>query len=232
MNAMDENTRRYYLDAMGIQCWQLRDAENHGDDSALVHEAGGQVVAAENTWPQLETDIQQCTNCSLHATRTQAIVGGGKRSAKLMFVLLAPGSADDEAGSICSGEAGELLSKMLSAINTSVDDVYITSLLKCCVPAAHTVTPKEIAACSYHLNQQVRLIKPRRVVVLGETAMRCLVQKDLSLDDYRAVNEQSPFQLASVPVFASYSPAELLSQAGNKRKAWLDLQQLQKIIES
>jgi len=240
---LDENTRRYYLDVMGIQCWQLLDAENlqPASDETLIEnnrdvtsvdvaaDADASINVRAQAWPQLENAIKQCSKCQLCNSRKQVIVGRGSQSAELMFVLLSPNSGDDETGAICSGEAGELFSKMLTAINISINDVYITSLLKCSVPTNHTVSPKEIQSCNEYLKHQIQLIRPKLLVVLGETAIRCLLQKTMSLDDYRAKNAGSQYQVESVPLFVSYSPQELLQQAENKRKAWSDLQQLQKL---
>lgn len=239
---LDEAARRYYLDIMGIQCWELRDKANPTvvepvsqlEAETVSTGAGSDVFAAgpvDFDWPSLETAIQQCNKCQLHTARKQAIMGRGSHTAELMFVLLSPDSSDDNAGVICSGEAEQLFSKMLSAINISIKDVYITSLLKCCASAEHTITPNEIQHCNDHLKQQIRLIQPKLLVVLGEAAIRCLVQKNMSLDDYRAMNAEAHYQIDSVPVFVSYSPQELLLKAENKRLAWSDLQQLQKILE-
>ncbi|MFV9616327.1 MAG: uracil-DNA glycosylase [Gammaproteobacteria bacterium] len=245
---LDENTRRYYLDVLGIQCWQLRDAEDGpvADRPAEEKQAAERgslaadnkdvistdVITEGNNWPQLETTIQQCDKCQLSVSRKQAIAGRGNQSAEWMFILLAPGSSDDEAGTICSGDANDLFSKMLAAINVPIDDIYITSLLKCKVPVRHTVSPQEIKHCFAYLKQQIQLIQPKLLIVLGGTAIRCLLQKNLSLDDFRAMNTSEPSYIESVPVFVSYSPQELLQQAENKRKAWADLQQLQKLIEN
>ena len=219
---LDENTRRYYLDAMGVQCWQLRESP--------VTVVEGDVN--DPTWPQLENDIQGCTRCQLHESRKQAISGRGNTGADLFFVLLAPTSIDDESGRLCDGEAGALFTRMLSAIDISIDDVYITSLLKCSVPAVHTVSAKEIQSCNVYLQQQLQLIQPRLVVVLGETANQCLFQKALSLDDFRAMNTGSNQQINAIPLFSSYSPEELLKQPENKRNAWSDLQLIQKQLGS
>jgi len=246
--SLDENTRRYYLDVMGIQCWQLRDAEDRpvvnrpaadrqaAERGSLVANnrdvTSADIITDADNWSQLETTIQQCDKCQLCATRKQAIAGRGNQSAELMFVLLAPAGSDDEAATICSGEANDLFGKMLAAINVPIEDVYITSLLKCQVPAKHTVSPQEVKQCFVYLKQQMQLIQPKLLVVLGETTIRCLLQKNLSLDDFRVMNTESQYQLESVPLFVSYSPQELLQQAENKRKAWSDLQQLQKIVEN
>jgi DNA polymerase len=233
VSPLDENTRRYYLDVMGVQCWQLREAPRpviEHSSSERSQSDNRDVVTLD--WSQLNSNIQNCVNCPLHQSRKQALTGRGNTAADLFFVLLAPTSSDDESGIVCGGEASELFSKMLSAINISIEDVYITSLLKCSVTTAHTISPKEVLTCSTYLQQQIQLVQPRLVVVLGETTVQCLFQKTLSLDDFRTMNSDSSQQIHSVPVFVSYSPEELLQQPDNKRNAWSDLQQMQKILSS
>lgn len=239
-DTLDENTRRYYLDVMGVQCWQLLDIDDQQvaepiDESREVDKdvVSAQPVGNDISWPQLDTAIQQCGKCPLHETREQSVTGRGRQSAELMFVLLSPEINGEAAGVLLTAEADDLFSKMLSAIKLSMDDVYITTLLKCAVPAQHTVTPYELKQCNDYLKQQVRLVQPKQLIVLGETATRCLLQKNSTLDDFReqvnaAAQPGNTFE--SVPLFVSYSPQELLLQPENKRKAWLDLQQLQKKI--
>lgn len=232
---MDENTRRYYLDAMGVQCWESLDAQpapaSLSAENALdtpVENIDMDVAVA--SYAVLENSVQACTNCALHTTRKQAIVGRGNQSANLMFVLLSPAANDDNNNLLCSGEAGELFSKMLAAININIDDVYITSLLKCAVPANHIVSAQEIQSCESYLQQQIQQLQPELLVVLGETAARYLLQQEQTIDDCRALNQSMTQQFASLPLFFSYSPEELLLQPENKRKAWTDLQQLQKMV--
>jgi len=254
MTLLDENTRRYYLETMGIQCWQLHADEQQLQDERedLVSEAGiiespvintpvkkdqgGDMQASEAAdWQQLHTAVEQCESCALYRNRTQAVVNvdTGDISASLMFVVLSP----DDHGQLLTTGAKALFEKMLAAIGLSLDEIYLTSMLKCPVPPNHTVSAKEILSCQQHLQQQVQLVKPKSLVVLGDTAARCLLQKNLSLDDLRdgynlkkSIQEQ--FAVGGVPLFVSYSPEELLNHPENKRKAWTDLQQLQKISDS
>ena len=238
VSPLDENTRRYYLDVMGVQCWESIQSKAESD-SASRDVSPSQVEGNATALLKLETDVQQCAKCQLQTTRKQAITGRGSKSAELMFVLLSPDLNDDESGVICSGEANELFAKMLSAINISINDVYITSLLKCSVPAQHTISTTELHYCIDYLKQQVQLIQPALLIILGQTTARCLLQKDFSLDDFRQlintdITEKTATvsnQFESVPLLVSYSPQELLQQPECKRKAWADLQQLQKIIE-
>ena len=152
-----------------------------------------------------------------------------------MFVLLSPDKSDDESGVLCAGESFDLFSKMLAAINISIDDVYITSLLKCHVPDLHTVFTSEVHHCNNYLSQQICIVKPDLLIVLGDTAVRCALQKDADLDKLRdelnTVDVSNSFRFEGVPLFVSYSPQELLRKAESKRKAWADLKMIQQAIQ-
>lgn len=253
---MDENTRRYYLDTMGIQCWQKLDTEGsvqqpesrqseaqqpepkqpepkQPEPKQPIEEAVNAAVELpvdrdvdRLDWPSFEAAVKQCQQCALRTADHLPVTGIGNRSSDLMFVLLAP--AADRA--FLTTQANALFVKMLAAIDIAIDDVYITSLLKCPVPVNHTISPAQVISCRQHLNQQIRMVSPRRLVVLGETAARCLLQKNQSLDELRDLYNQSQQPLEDALLFLSYSPEELLLQVEDKRKAWADLQQLQALI--
>lgn len=236
-SVLDENTRRYYLDAMGIQCWQSLDTGSATEVNTDVTPA--QVITSEVSWLQLEKNIQRCNQCQRHQSRKQAIVGRGSKTAELMFVLLSPNVLDDTSGVICEGDSGDLFTKMLAAIDIAISDVYITSLLKCHAAITPTISPDEIQQCNNHLSQQIQLIQPKLLIVLGEAAAQCLLQENLPFDELRvSCNKDkdihSPltdkYQFNDVPLFFSYSPDELLQNTENKRKAWSDLQALKQII--
>lgn len=236
-SVLDENTRRYYLDAMGIQCWQSLETETKIENNTDV--TSSESLTNEVNWLQLETSIQQCNKCQRHQSRKQAIVGRGNKSADLMFVLLSPNAIDDGSATMCDGDSGDLLTKMLAAIDISIDDVYITSLLKCHSADTQTVSPDEIQRCNTHLSQQIQLIQPKLLIVLGEPASQYLLQESLPLDDLRVncnkgknINSSvtDKYQFNDIPLFVSYSPDELLQNAENKRKAWSDLQALKQIV--
>lgn len=241
VTTVDENTRRYYLDIMGIQCWELIQGGVESD-SVTTSQADTLEPERDESMQQLALDVQHCNSCQLHTDRKQAITGRGHLSPELMFVFLSPDQKDDDSGILCSGEANSLFTKMLAAIDIAIDDVYITSLLKCRVSVNHTVSPSEINHCSDFLKRQVHLLRPRLLVVLGETAARCMLQRDASLDNLRSEinagvssdmishNSSNYQHFESVPLFVSYSPRELVQQTENKRKAWQDLQQIQKIL--
>ena len=223
---MDEQLRRYYLDQLGIQCWQ---------SLPVVHDevSGTEPVAAVHDEPSLtiEQAVQECAACPLHQGRKQALPGRGDTGCDVLVLLASPSAQDDMAGRICSGEQGELLDKMLAAIGLSTDEVYITCLLKCAVPAQHTIMPAEVEHCRKHLDAQLAAIRPGHVLMLGELTARCFFQQDSSLDAFREeinVHADAPGSVyGGAKLMVSYSPQELIQAPACKRKAWQDLQLLQ-----
>ena len=227
---MDEQLRRYYLDQLGIQCWQSATEQVAGPVDEVV-DTGSLSTAAASPAPSLEQAVLGCTACSLHRHREQALPGRGDADAEVLVLLPHPSVEDDRAGSLCGGEQGALLEKMLAAIGLSFGQVYITSLLKCAVPARHTIMPVEIDQCRAHLDAQISTIRPGHILVLGELTARCLFQQDRTLDDFRRdINGGRDVVMGvykDIRLLASYSPQELLERPACKRKAWQDLQLLQ-----
>ncbi|HHJ34428.1 MAG TPA: hypothetical protein ENJ87_01550 [Gammaproteobacteria bacterium] len=227
--SLDENARRYYLDVMGIQCWQSLDPLQQGSEQrgeSVTPEDDREVVVAN--WSGFEKRVQQCADCRLHEMRKKPITGRGDQSAELMFVLLSPTSNDDESGMLCSGEAGELFARMLSAIDIAIEKIYMTSLLKCALPGTRTASAEQVRSCDQYLLQQIKMVQPKLIIILGEQAARLLLQDDRPLDNFRAMNAGGQDKIHSLPLFVSYSPHELLQRPEHKREAWSDLQLLQK----
>ncbi len=218
--ALDENSRRYYLDVMGVQCWQLLESE---DVVLQTPAAAEKEVVEQNVARDVDKSVQY------------DVLSRGNESADMMFVLLSPNANDEISGELCSGEEGVLLTKMLAAIKVSIADVYITSLLKSSSSAGDAITSSEMEQCKAQLKQQIQKVKPKVLIALGEASAQILSKQKMPLDRLREqVNtngNKSEAHFESIPLFVSYSPTELLQKAENKRKAWLDLQQLQKRLQ-
>lgn len=124
---------------------------------------------------QLHETIRSCRNCGLHATRTQAVPGVGPCPATIMIVGEAPGFNEDRQGEPFVGAAGKLLDTLLARIGLSRSDVYITNVLKCRPPMNRDPMPNEVEACSPYLKQQLDLVKPKVVLILGRHALERLM---------------------------------------------------------
>lgn len=124
---------------------------------------------------ELAQHCNQCQRCELGSTRTHAVVGRGNLKAPIMIVGEAPGQNEDETGLPFVGRSGQLLDKILSSVNlTTEEDVYIANINKCRPPNNRVPTPNEIAACLPYLQEQIRLIDPKIILLTGATAVKGL----------------------------------------------------------
>jgi uracil-DNA glycosylase family 4 len=125
--------------------------------------------------PSLSAAVHNCRQCPLGHSRTKAVPGVGPGDARIMIVGEAPGQNEDLQGEPFVGAAGKLLDQLLRGIGLSRGDVFITNILKCRPPGNRDPLPAEAEACSPYLEQQLRLIKPEVVLVLGRHALARLL---------------------------------------------------------
>jgi len=163
----------------------------------------------------------------LAKSRTKFVFGVGNDSADLMCIGEAPGRDEDLKGEPFVGAAGQLLDKMLAAIGFARDEVYIANVIKCRPPSNRDPEPDEVMQCLPYLQQQVALIKPKVILVLGRIAARHLLECDESLSNLRL--QTHSFGAARVVV--TYHPAALLRNPQWKRKAWDDIQRVRKLYD-
>ncbi|NHI83503.1 MAG: uracil-DNA glycosylase [Candidatus Thorarchaeota archaeon] len=123
----------------------------------------------------LHAMIAHCTECPLHATRTNAVPGEGAVDAKIMFVGEAPGAQEDKLGRPFVGRSGELLTELIEGIGLTRKEVFITSVLKSRPPNNRTPKKSEIDACLPYLDRQLEIIDPELVVLLGGVAVSSLI---------------------------------------------------------
>ncbi len=216
-----EDVRRYYLDTMGIQVWQS--LEQPPDDMETEAPANRDIV-----WQQLEQAVSSCTKCELHASRTQTVFGVGNKNADLLIIGEAPGRDEDLQGEPFVGRAGQLLNAMLAAIGFQRDQVYIANILKCRPPNNRDPKPEEAEACDSWLRQQIELIQPVVILVLGRIAAHKLLNTDQSLGALRG----KQYNYEGIPLIVSYHPAYLLRKPVDKRKSWQDLKQIKYLLNS
>jgi uracil-DNA glycosylase family 4 len=120
---------------------------------------------------QLYAQVQSCTKCPLHQSRTRAVPGEGSEHAEVMFIGEAPGFHEDRQGRPFVGAAGQFLDELLEMIGLRRDAVYICNVLKCRPPQNRDPQPDEIEACRPYLDRQIELIQPKMVVTLGRFSM-------------------------------------------------------------
>ncbi|HDP68102.1 MAG TPA: uracil-DNA glycosylase [Candidatus Marinimicrobia bacterium] len=179
-------------------------------------------------WEELETRVRDCQKCALARTRTQVVFGAGNRNAGLLLIGEAPGQQEDLQGEPFVGRAGQLLDRILAAIQLGRQEVYIANILKCRPPNNRTPSSAEIENCEPYLLRQIELIQPALIVCLGLTAAQTLLRVETNLRDLRG----NVYNYHGVDLVVTYHPAALLRNMGLKKYAWEDFQNIQKLYKA
>jgi uracil-DNA glycosylase family 4 len=124
---------------------------------------------------ELHGRVRQCTECPLHLTRTQAVPGYGPVTARVMAVGEAPGENEDREGKPFVGAAGRLLTSLLESVGLDRRDIYITNIVKCRPPGNRDPMPGEVESCSHFLDEQIELLQPDVILLLGRHALTRLL---------------------------------------------------------
>ncbi len=127
-------------------------------------------MSIDYLWQELENAIKNCTRCQLYKNRKNAVPGEGPKETFVMFIGEAPGVTEDEMGRPFVGAAGKLLTMIMENLGISRNSIYITNVVKCRPPNNREPNDEEIEKCNIYLETQIRLIKPRIIVTLGNIA--------------------------------------------------------------
>jgi DNA polymerase len=169
-----------------------------------------------------DADIHDCQNCPLGATRKRFVFGSGNPKAEVMFVGEAPGADEDAQGLPFVGRAGQLLTKIIESTQTwKRQQVFICNVLKCRPPGNRTPLPEEVEQCLPHLEEQVRIIKPRLIMALGASAAQALLATREPVGKLR--NRWHDY--SGIPLRVTYHPAALLRFEGYKKDVWGDMKE-------
>ena len=171
---------------------------------------------------------------NLQKTARNLVVYDGNLNAKVMLIGEAPGRDEDQQGIPFVGRAGQLLNKMLLAINLQREDVYITNVVNWRPPDNRTPNDEEILEFLPFLQRQIDIIKPKFIFLLGGVAAKAILSTPLALGKLRGKwHEYKSLNLdESIPTIASYHPAFLLRSPQYKKHSWEDLQMLQEKLKN
>lgn len=167
-------------------------------------------------------DICHCHLCPLGDSRTKFVYGVGNPEADLMFVGEAPGRDEDLKGEPFVGRAGQLLDKILIAMQMTRQEVYIANILKCRPPGNRDPQPDEMDKCFPFLKEQVRLIRPKAICALGRIAAQALLETKTPLGKLR----RQWHNFEGIATLVTYHPAALLRFPKYKRDTWEDMQMI------
>ena len=182
---------------------------------------------ADISWKLFHQQVQDCTLCSLYATATHKVPGQGDIHSPLMFIGEGPGQREDEEGIAFIGPAGQLLTKMLSAIYLPRDRVYICNIVKCRPPQNRDPLPEEQELCIAWLRRQFALIRPKIIVCLGRIAAARIIKPDIRIKKEHG----KIFRKGGVIMMPILHPAALLRNPADKPAAFEDFLRLQQLIE-
>lgn len=211
---MDETTRLHYLQAMGIETWQLK------SPSSLKNLTEKDLsIVTNDLWTQLTQEVNRCQKCDLYKTRTQTVFGSGNFNADWLFIGEAPGENEDLQGLPFIGNAGLLLTEMIRALGLKRDDVFIANILKCRPPNNRDPKVNEITACHDYLKRQQALINPKIIIAVGRVAAQKLLKSTAPMKELRG----KVHKIDHIPLVVIYHPAYLLRFLGQKRTTWQDL---------
>ena len=132
-------------------------------------------------WEQLEADSRQCNKCRLCKTRNNVVFGTGNKNADLMFIGEGPGADEDLQGKPFVGKAGKLMNMAFEAIGLEREDVYIANIVKCRPPSNRNPENDETMACLNYLRNQVILVRPKVIVLLGSVALKNILGQEYGI---------------------------------------------------
>ena len=187
---------------------------------AVPSARGDEPWQSATTLAALDSMICGCLHCALGQTRTRFVFGVGNPHADIVVIGEAPGADEDAQGEPFVGRAGQLLNKILEAVEIAREEVFICNILKCRPPNNRDPLPSEVAQCEPYLHAQLALIRPKIMLALGRIAAQTLLRTNASLTTLRATTHA----YQGIPLMVTYHPAALLRNPNWKRPTWEDVQ--------
>lgn len=186
------------------------------------------LAKSSETLEQIWTEIGECTRCGLCEGRTQVVNTHGNGNARLMFVGEAPGADEDAQGKPFVGRAGQLLTKMIEAMGMKRENVIIGNVNRCRPPGNRQPTLEEAAICRPFLFREIAAIQPQVIVVMGNTALRNLLEEREGISRVRGKFRD----FRGIKVMPTFHPAYLLRDPSKKRETWEDLKLVRDFLDS
>ena len=186
------------------------------------------LTKSTETFEQIHAEIGDCTRCPLHLERTHVVHTEGNRKARLMFVGEAPGADEDAQARPFVGRAGQLLTKIIEAIGMKREEVLIGNVNRCRPPGNRAPMPDEASTCKPYLLREIAVAQPEVIVVLGNTAMKNLLDTREGITRLRGIFQD----YKGIKVMPTFHPAYLLRDPSKKRETWEDLKKVRAYLDS
>ncbi|HEY0431304.1 MAG TPA: uracil-DNA glycosylase [Pyrinomonadaceae bacterium] len=186
------------------------------------------IQKSSESFEDIWAEVGDCTRCPLHQARTNIVHTDGNRKARLMFVGEAPGADEDAQARPFVGRAGQLLTKIIEAIGLKREEVLIGNVNRCRPPANRPPTPEEVSTCKPFLLREIAVVQPEVIVVLGNTAMKNLL--DIKQGITRVRGQFQDYH--GVKVMPTFHPAYLLRDPSKKKETWEDLKKVRDYLDT
>lgn len=175
-------------------------------------------------WEELEASIIGCKKCKLCNNRNNIVFGTGNKNARIMFIGEGPGADEDKEGIPFVGKAGKLMNMAFDGIGINREEVYIANIVKCRPPSNRNPEDDETIACLDYLRNQVMLVKPKIIVLLGSVALKNILGKEYGITASRG----KWIEKKGILYMPTWHPAALLRDDSKKIEFWQDLKQVVK----
>lgn len=179
------------------------------------------------TWEELEKSIIDCQKCKLCTNRKNIVFGQGNKNAKIMFIGEGPGADEDMQGIPFVGKAGKLMDEAFKGIGINRQDVYIANIVKCRPPSNRDPEEDEVDVCLNYLRNQVILIKPQIIVLLGRIALKNILGNEYNISTARG----KWVEKKGIMYMPTWHPAALLRDENKKIDFWKDLKEVYNIVK-
>jgi DNA polymerase len=197
-------------------------------EQSLFADVAQTLPESNETIEEIRADIGNCIRCPLHEGRTKIVHTTGNFQAELLFIGEAPGANEDAEGKPFVGRAGQLLNKIIEAIGLKREDVLVGNVNRCRPPQNRTPTLPEAETCKPFLLREIAVVRPKVVVVLGNTATQNLLNTKIGITKLRG-EFQDYFGIKVMPTF---HPAYLLRDPSKKRETWEDMKKVRDYLNS
>ena len=178
----------------------------------------------KDNWEDLESSIKGCKKCKLCMTRTNIVFGSGNKNADIMMIGEGPGADEDKEGIPFVGKAGKLMNKAFEGLEINREEIYIANIVKCRPPQNRVPEEDEARACLDYLRNQVILVKPKIIVLLGSTALKNILGKEYGITSARG----KWIEKKGILYMPTWHPAALLRDENKKIEFWKDLKLVKK----
>lgn len=177
-----------------------------------------------DNWEELENSIINCNKCRLCSNRTNIVFGVGNKEADIMMIGEGPGADEDKQGEPFVGKAGQLMNKAFEGLGIKREELYIANIVKCRPPSNRVPEKDEAEACLNYLRNQVLLVKPKIIVLLGSTALKNILGNEYSITAMRG----KWIEQKGIYYMPTWHPAALLRDENKKIEFWNDLKEIRK----